>query len=139
MRRAAYEIIRRKGATNHAIWLVTVDLLQSMLRSERRILTVSRVQDGALGMRDVALSLPAIVSAAGASRVVEPQLSAEERSSLDLSAKVLREAAAALVALLRPAPEVATGNAAPSLSRRRQLPGRLARKPGQCNFRTAVG
>jgi L-lactate dehydrogenase len=98
MRRAAYEIIRRKGATNHAIGLVTVDLLQSMLRSERRILTVSRVQDGALGMRDVALSLPAIVSAAGASMVVEPQLSADERSLLDHSAKVLREAAAALVA-----------------------------------------
>jgi L-lactate dehydrogenase len=96
MRRVAYEIIRRKGATIHAIGLVTVDLLQSMLRSERRILTVSRVQDGALGMRDLALSLPAIVSAAGASMVVEPQLSADERSSLDHSAKVLREAAAAL-------------------------------------------
>jgi L-lactate dehydrogenase len=98
VRRAAYEIIRRKGATNHAIGLVTADLLRSMLRGERRILTVSRVQEGALGMRDVALSLPAIVSAAGASVVVEPQLSADERSALDHSAMVLREAAAALVA-----------------------------------------
>jgi len=98
VRWAAYEIIRRKGATNHAIGLVTADLLRSMLRGERRILTVSRVQEGALGMRDVALSLPAIVSAAGASVVVEPQLSGDERSALDHSAMVLREAAAALAA-----------------------------------------
>ena len=96
VRRAAYEIIRRKGATNHAIGLVTADLLRSMLRGERRILTVSRVQEGALGLRDVALSLPAIVSAAGASVIVEPQLSADERSALEQSATVLREAAAAL-------------------------------------------
>jgi malate/lactate dehydrogenase len=39
-----------------------------------------------------------MVLGAGASMVVEPQLSADERSSLDPSANVLREAAAALVA-----------------------------------------
>jgi L-lactate dehydrogenase len=96
VRRAAYEIIRRKGSTNHAIGLVTASLLQSMLRSERRIHTVSRVQEGALGVHDVALSLPAIVSASGASIVVEPDLNADERAALDRSASVLRAAAASL-------------------------------------------
>jgi L-lactate dehydrogenase len=57
VRRAAYEIIRRKGATNHAIGLVTADLLRCVLRDERRVLTLSRVQDGALGLRGVALFL----------------------------------------------------------------------------------
>jgi L-lactate dehydrogenase len=47
VRRAAYEIIRRKGATNHAIGLATADLLRCLLRDERRVLTVSRVQEGA--------------------------------------------------------------------------------------------
>ena len=98
VRRAAYEIIRRKGSTNHAIGLVTATLLRSMLRSERRIHTVSRVQEGALGVRDVALSLPAIVSAAGASIVVEPDLDADERAALEHSASVLRNAAASLSA-----------------------------------------
>jgi L-lactate dehydrogenase len=96
VRRAAYEIIRRKGATNHAIGIVTADLLRSMLRSERRIHTVSRVQEGALGVRDVALSLPTIVSAAGAEVVVEPELNADERAALEHSAAVLRGAAASL-------------------------------------------
>lgn len=94
VRRAAYEIIRRKGATNHAIGLVTADLLRCLLRDERRVLTVSRVQDGALGLRDVALSLPAIVGAQGANQVLEPEMTDDERDGLRRSADVLRRAAA---------------------------------------------
>jgi L-lactate dehydrogenase len=97
VRRAAYEIIKRKGATNHAIGLVTAELLRSILRGERRIYTVSRVQEGALGVRDVALSLPAIVSGSGASIVVEPDLNCEELAALEHSASVLRNAASAVL------------------------------------------
>jgi L-lactate dehydrogenase len=97
VRRAAYEIIKRKGATNHAIGLVTAELLRSILRGERRIYTVSRVQEGALGVRDVALSLPAIVSGSGASIVVEPDLNSEELAALEHSASVLRNAASAVL------------------------------------------
>jgi L-lactate dehydrogenase len=92
VKRAAYEIIRRKGATNHAIGLVTADLLRCILRDERRVLTVSRVQDGAFGVRDVALSLPAIVGSRGAADVLEPETSADERRGLERSADVLRSA-----------------------------------------------
>lgn len=93
VRRAAYEIIRRKGATNHAIGLVTADLLRCILRDERRVLTVSRVQEGALGLTNVALSLPTIVGTQGAVDVLEPEISADERRCLQHSADVLRDAA----------------------------------------------
>lgn len=96
VRRAAYEVIRRKGATNHAIGLVTADLLRCLLRDERRVLTVSRVQEGALGLRNVALSLPAVVGAQGAADVLEPEMSADERQALMQSADVLRTAAAGI-------------------------------------------
>ena len=96
VRRAAYEVIQRKGATNHAIGLVTAALLKALLRGENRVLTVSRVQDGALGLKDLALSLPAIVGANGAAQVVEPELSREERDRLQHSADVLRQAIASL-------------------------------------------
>lgn len=92
IRGAAYEIIRRKGATNHAIGLVTAALLRWSLRGERRVLTVSRVQEGALGLRDVALSLPSVVGTAGAVEVLEPELEAGEREALLRSAGVLSEA-----------------------------------------------
>jgi L-lactate dehydrogenase len=92
VRVAAYEIIRRKGATNHAIGLVTATLLRTLLRGENRVLTVSRVQDGTPELADVALSLPAVVGARGALEVVTPGLSSEERGQLERSAAVLREA-----------------------------------------------
>ena len=95
VRTAAYEIIQRKGSTNHAIGLVTATLLKWMLRGERRILNVSRVQTTVPGLEDVALSLPAIVGATGAEQVLEPDLDGEERAAFERSADVLREAIAA--------------------------------------------
>ena len=89
VRRAAYEVIQRKGATNHAIGLVTANLLRCILRDERRVLTVSRVQQGAYGLHDVALSLPAIVGADGAGVVLEPDMSSAEAESLAQSAALL--------------------------------------------------
>ena len=96
VRRAAYEVIARKGATNHAIGLVTANLLRSMLRGERRVLTVSRVQQGALGLHDVALSLPTVVGQGGGVLVVAPAMDETERAALAASAQVLRQAMASL-------------------------------------------
>lgn len=92
VRFAAREIIKRKGATNHAIGLATAHLLKWALGDERRILTVSRVQHGALGLQDVALSLPAIVGRGGAATVLEPDLDEGERVALHKSAELLRAA-----------------------------------------------
>ncbi len=98
VRKAAYEIIARKGATNHAIGLVTADLLRSVLRNERRVLTVSRVQTGTWGVHDVAISLPAVVGRDGAAMVVAPEISADERAAFQRSVSVLAAAAASLSA-----------------------------------------
>ena len=92
VRNAAYEIIARKGATNHAIGLVTAALLRWTLRGGRRILTISRVQEGAVGIRDVAISLPTIVGSEGAVEVIEPEMDPEEREGLEGSVEVLRRA-----------------------------------------------
>jgi L-lactate dehydrogenase len=96
VRNAAYRIIERKGSTNHAIGLVTANLLRGMLQNERRVLTVSRVQEGAAGVEGVALSLPAVVGIGGAVEVIEPDLDETERVALVRSADILAGAAADL-------------------------------------------
>jgi L-lactate dehydrogenase len=96
VRRAAYEIIRRKGATNHAIGLVSASLLRWMLGGERRIVTVSRVHHGVLGLREVALSLPTVVGQHGAEEVVMPGMDPAETQALQLSAQVIQRALAEL-------------------------------------------
>ena len=96
VRMAAYEVIQRKGATNHAIGLVTASLLKCLLRGERRVLTVSRIQDGPLGLHGVALSLPTLVGIEGGVQVLEPAMIEAEREALNHSADVLRHALACL-------------------------------------------
>ena len=93
VRNAAYKIIAKKGSTNHAIGLVTAALLRwSLRKGGRRILTISRVQEGAAGIRDVAISLPTIVGPEGAVEVIEPEMDAEEQEALHRSAEVLQQA-----------------------------------------------
>jgi len=92
VRTAAYEIIARKGATNHAVGLVTAALLRWSHRGDPRVLSVSRVQEGAFGLRDVALSLPSLVTARGAETVLEPRVSPAEREALERSARILDDA-----------------------------------------------
>ncbi len=94
VRTAAYEIIHRKGATNHAIGLVTAALLRALLRQENRVLTVSTVQSGPYGLHDVALSLPTVVGAGGAERILEPLVNDQELTALQHSASVIRNALA---------------------------------------------
>lgn len=93
VRRAAYEIIARKGATNHAIGVVTARLLGWALRDERRVLTVSRVHGGLGG---VATSLPAVVGRGGATEVLTPDMDASERAAFERSNAVLQAAWQAL-------------------------------------------
>ena len=86
VRTAAYQIIRRKGATNHAIGLATARLLGWALRDEQRVVTVSRVHDRVAGHQGVALSLPAVVGQSGATRVIMPEMDDAERAGLTASA-----------------------------------------------------
>jgi len=92
VRNAGYEIVKRKGTSNHAIGLVTAELLRSVLRNEQRVLTVSRVQTDVPGFTDVALSLPAVVGGDGAMVLVLPAMSHDERQALERSAEILRAA-----------------------------------------------
>ena len=89
VRTAAAQIIQRKGVTNHAIGLVTADLVRAIVRNERRVLTVSRAQASLGG---VALSLPAVVGSGGAATVIDPRLDAGGRAALQTSAATLQRA-----------------------------------------------
>lgn len=88
---AAYEIIVGKGATNLAIGLATARIVEAILGDQHRVLAVSTVQTGAYGITGVALSLPTVVSAGGAGRVLEVELSAEELRGLRESAQTLED------------------------------------------------
>lgn len=93
VRNAAYEIIRRKGATYYAVALAVARLVESILQDQRSVLTVSTYVDGWQGIRDVYLGMPCVVGSSGVERMIEPPLAPDELEALRRSAQVLRRAA----------------------------------------------
>jgi L-lactate dehydrogenase len=89
---AGAEVIRRKGATNFAIGLATVQLARAILRDERSILTVSTLLAGAQGLLDVALSLPCLLGRTGRLTTIPLVLDADEEAALARSAALLQGA-----------------------------------------------
>ena len=89
---AAYEIIEGKGATNLAIGLSTARIIEAVLGDQNRVLPISSVQNGVYELTDVALSLPTLVSRAGAGEVLQVPLAVKELLGLQGSANTLRQA-----------------------------------------------
>lgn len=92
--KAAYEIIEKKGATYYAIGAVTSHLIEVILKNKQKILPVSVALEGEYGLRNVALSVPCVVSRVGVERVLTVDLNAEEHDRL-------QQAAAALISVKR--------------------------------------
>jgi len=93
---AAHEIIKRKGATNHAIGLVTATLLKWIIRGERRVVNLSSLIQGPYGLSDISLSLPTLISGDGIEKVLEVKISDAERDQLLASADVIKRAIASV-------------------------------------------
>ena len=88
---AAYEIIAGKGATNLAIGLSTARIIEAIRGNEHRVMPVSTTQQGAYDISGVALSLPTVVSRAGAGKVMQVLLSEDELAGLQKSAQTLHD------------------------------------------------
>jgi len=96
VRDAAYKVIQGKGATNYAIGLSSARIVEAILQDEHAVLPVSCVLDDFHGVSGVALSVPCVVSAAGARPVRETEFSDHELELFTHSAAALRTAAASL-------------------------------------------
>ncbi len=87
---AAYEIISKKGATYYAIALAVRRICEAIIGNENTILPLSTVCEGEYGIKDICLSLPTIVNAHGASRILELPFSDTEVAALRNSADMLK-------------------------------------------------
>ncbi|UJH69938.1 L-lactate dehydrogenase [Ornithinimicrobium sp. INDO-MA30-4] len=90
---SAYSIIAGKGATNYAVALACVRILESVLRDENRVLSVSTWVDDYLGVKDVCLSVPTVVGKQGADERLVLPMSPDELSRLHASAESIKNTA----------------------------------------------
>jgi L-lactate dehydrogenase len=90
VRRAAPDIIERKGYTSYAIASCVVRICEAVLRDEHTVLPVSTMTRGQHGIEGVYLSLPCVVGRGGVERVIELPLDKAELEGLQASAAVLQ-------------------------------------------------
>ena len=90
VRDAAYEIIKRKGATYYAIGLGLVAIVETILGDYRSVLSVSALMTGQYGVTDMSLSLPCVVGGSGIEETLMLNLSAEEENGFRASASKLK-------------------------------------------------
>jgi L-lactate dehydrogenase len=93
-REAGPAVAHRKGATYYAVAAGLLRIVEAVLRDQTTVLSVSTRIDGPHGLHGVTLSLPAVVTREGVTRVLETELDAAERAALHRSAEVLAGAAA---------------------------------------------
>ncbi|MAQ90169.1 MAG: lactate dehydrogenase [Rhodopirellula sp.] len=85
------EVIRKKGGAGFAVGIAIRDVIESIVLDSQRILPISSVQQGAYGIRDVALSVPTIVGRQGVVDRLEIELWPKEVQGLRNSGNVLRQ------------------------------------------------
>lgn len=89
VRRAAYEVIDRKGATSNAIGVALCRIVEAIIKDEKSVLTVSTCVSGLHSLPEVCLAMPCIIGENGVETVLETLLDKEEYDTLHQSAKVL--------------------------------------------------
>jgi len=65
-------------------------MAESYLKDQKRVLPCAVHVDGAYGIKDLYVGLPVVIGDKGVERVVELQLTAEEKAGLDKSADAVK-------------------------------------------------
>ena len=92
VRYANITIIEGTGASQLGIGMATARIVEAILRDERAVIPIGSFNPN----YGVTLSLPSVLGQEGVTRILEPEMSQEEKSALERSAEKLRQALAQL-------------------------------------------
>lgn len=90
-RKAAYEVIARKGATYYAVGLVIARVVRVILTDKNVVMPVSTLLKNYHGVSDVCLSIPCVLNRKGIKKQLMLPLNAAEEKALKHSADTLKE------------------------------------------------
>src|SRR3954471_19937954 len=85
------EVIKKKGGAGWAVGIAIRDVVHAVLLNKKALLPVSSLVQNAYDIRDICLSVPAVVSRKGIDRHVEIKLWPKEMQALQQSAKALKD------------------------------------------------
>ncbi len=90
VKQSAYDIISKKGSTYYGIAMSVKRICEAIIRDEKSILPIATLMEGEYGIRDVVLSMPAILGRDGYESKVPISLNGSETTALIESANTLR-------------------------------------------------
>jgi L-lactate dehydrogenase len=85
------EVIKKKGGAGWAVGIAIRDVIHAVVLNKKALLPVSSLVQGAYEIRDIALSVPSVVSRKGVEKHVEIKLWPKELMALQASARALKE------------------------------------------------
>jgi L-lactate dehydrogenase len=85
------EVIKKKGGAGWAVGIAIRDVVHAVLLNKQALLPVSSLVQNAYDIRDICLSVPAVVSRRGIDKHVEIRLWPKEMQALQQSAKALKD------------------------------------------------
>ena len=94
VKNAAYKIINGKGATNYAIGMSGVDIIEAVMHDTTRIRPVSSMLKDFHGISDICMSVPTLLNRQGVNTAINTPVSDKELAALKRSAETLKETAA---------------------------------------------
>ncbi len=88
---AGAKVIQLKGATYYAIAMSISRIVEAIIQDQNAVIPVGSVLNGIYGICDVALSLPCIINSSGISRVIDIDITNDEKHKLISSADKMKE------------------------------------------------
>ena len=89
-KKSGAEVIRLKGGAGYAVGVAIRELIHAIVLDKQAMLPVSTLQQGALGISGICLSLPTVVGRAGAMKVIEIAATDAEKEGLKNSERILK-------------------------------------------------
>jgi L-lactate dehydrogenase len=96
VRNAGYDIIKRKGRTFYAVALAMTKIVESILRNENAVLTVSSYLHEYHGVSNICLSVPTVLNRNGVRETLEIPLDQKEIKDFQESAAIIKNVADSL-------------------------------------------
>jgi malate dehydrogenase len=92
------EIVKllKTGSAFYAPAAAAIQMAESYLRDQKRVLPCAAYLDGAYGVSGYYVGVPVVIGAGGVERVIEIELDAGERAAFERSAQAVRELCAAV-------------------------------------------
>jgi L-lactate dehydrogenase len=90
VKNAGYDIIKRKGRTSYAVALAMTKIVESILRNENAVLTVSSYLQQYHNVSDICLSVPTVLNRNGVRETLEIPLDEKEIKAFQESASIIK-------------------------------------------------